>query len=150
VGLYGAVGTAVADGWSHLPIHLGPMLVFGFGHWFIKRLGAAGKVDGTNPVSEVIGGQRGSSMPAASRRFRRAQARPDVRRALPECRLSGRLCLGQFGGWNDSALSYAANPFWGPAKGFDLGVEYRRGQRELVNGSKGQLDRLEFASKYSF
>jgi len=73
------------------------MLVFGFGHWFIKRLGAAGKVDGTNPVSEVIGGQRGSSMPAASRRFRRAQARPDVHRALPECRLSSRLRPGQFG-----------------------------------------------------
>ena len=57
---------------------------------------------------------------------------------------------GQFGGWNDSALSYAANLFWSPAKGFDLGVEYRHGQRELVSGSKGQLDRLEFTSKYSF
>lgn len=57
---------------------------------------------------------------------------------------------GQFGGWNDSALSYAANLFWSPAKGFDLGIEYRHGQRELVNGAKGQLDRFEFASKYSF
>jgi len=119
------------------------MLVFGFGHWFLKRRGAAVKVDGANPVSEV-------TMPAASRRFRRAQARPDVHRALPECRLSSRLRPGQFGGWNDSALSYAANLFWSPAKGFDLGVEYRHGQRELVSGSKGQLDRLEFASKYSF
>ena len=141
---------AVADGWSHLPIHLGPTPVFGFGHWFLKRLVEAVKADGANPVSEVIGGQRGSSMPAASRRFRRAHARPDVRRALPECRLSSRLRPGQFGGWNDSALSYAANLFWSPAKGFDLGVEYRHGQRELVSGSKGQLDRLEFTSKYSF
>lgn len=53
-------------------------------------------------------------------------------------------------GLNETAISYAGNLFWSPAKGFDLGVEYRHGQRELVSGAKGQLDRLEFAGKYSF
>ena len=32
----------------------------------------------------------------------------------------------------------------------DLGVEYRHGDRELVSGADGQLDRLEFAAKYNF
>ncbi|MBB6125277.1 DcaP family trimeric outer membrane transporter [Sphingobium subterraneum] len=57
---------------------------------------------------------------------------------------------GYFNGFNASALSVAGNIFWSPAKGFDLGAEYRHGQRELGSGAKGQLDRLEFAAKYSF
>jgi hypothetical protein len=40
--------------------------------------------------------------------------------------------------------------FWSPVKGFDLGVEYRHGERILVSGANGQLDRVEFAAKYSF
>ena len=51
---------------------------------------------------------------------------------------------------NRQAWSVAGNLFWTPAKGFDLGVEYRHGQREVVSGAKGQLDRFEFAAKYSF
>lgn len=57
---------------------------------------------------------------------------------------------GYFNGFNASAMSVAGNIFWSPAKGFDLGAEYRHGQRELGSGAKGQLDRLEFAAKYSF
>lgn len=51
-----------------------------------------------------------------------------------------------------NAKSYggAANLFWSPAKGFDLGVEYRHAVRELVSGSSGTLDRVEFAFKYGF
>ncbi len=51
---------------------------------------------------------------------------------------------------NKRAWSGAANLFWSPVKGFDLGVEYRHGERELLNGNKGQLDRLEMAAKYGF
>lgn len=60
-------------------------------------------------------------------------------------------------GANDSAWSVAGNLFWSPVKGFDIGAEYRHGVREiwvLTNGlpdtASGQLDRVEFAFKYSF
>ncbi|MBB5730311.1 DcaP family trimeric outer membrane transporter [Sphingomonas prati] len=51
-----------------------------------------------------------------------------------------------------NAKSYggAANLFWTPAKGFDLGIEYRHAVRELLSGDKGALDRVEFAVKYGF
>jgi len=62
----------------------------------------------------------------------------------------GGFAAGQFAAFNDEAMSYAGNLFWTPAKGFDLGIEYRHGQRKLVGGAAGQLDRLEFAAKYSF
>lgn len=62
----------------------------------------------------------------------------------------GGFALGQFGAYNDSAWSVAGNIFWTPLKSVDVGVEYRHGVRELVNGSSGQLDRIEFAAKYGF
>ncbi len=62
----------------------------------------------------------------------------------------GGFAAGYFNTFNETAYSYAGNIFWSPAKGFDFGVEYRHGQRQLVNDVKGQLDRLEFAAKYSF
>lgn len=51
-----------------------------------------------------------------------------------------------------NAKSYggAANLFWTPIKGFDLGVEYRHAVRELLSGDTGALDRVEFAVKYGF
>mgnify|MGYP001764985759 CR=1 FL=1 len=62
----------------------------------------------------------------------------------------GGFAAGYFNTFNETAYSYAGNIFWSPAKGFDLGAEYRHGVRELGSGAKGQLDRLEFAAKYSF
>lgn len=52
--------------------------------------------------------------------------------------------------FNAKAWSGAVNVFWTPVKSIDVGVEYRHGNRELVGGADGQLDRLEFAAKYSF
>jgi DcaP outer membrane protein len=52
--------------------------------------------------------------------------------------------------YNNKAWSLAGNLFWAPVAGLDLGVEYRHGERELVSGATGQLDRVEFAAKYSF
>ena len=51
-----------------------------------------------------------------------------------------------------NAKSYggAANVFWTPAKGFDVGLEYRHAVRELLSGDTGALDRVEFAVKYGF
>jgi Porin subfamily len=58
--------------------------------------------------------------------------------------------VGAFDAYNNEAWSVAGNLFWSPVKGFDLGVEYRHGERILVSGANGQLDRIEFAAKYSF
>ncbi|MFA5990186.1 MAG: DcaP family trimeric outer membrane transporter [Sphingomonas sp.] len=51
---------------------------------------------------------------------------------------------------NRTAWSVAGNIFWSPVKSFDVGVEFRHGEREIANGQKGQLDRIEFATRYSF
>jgi hypothetical protein len=51
---------------------------------------------------------------------------------------------------NKSAYSFAGNLFWSPGKAFDLGIEYRHAQRETADGSKGQMDRVEVAAKYTF
>ncbi|MDR7103306.1 DcaP family trimeric outer membrane transporter [Croceicoccus sp. BE223] len=60
------------------------------------------------------------------------------------------LTLSDIGGFNKEAWSAATNVFYSPVKNVDLGIEYRRGNRELVNGADGTLDRVEFAAKYSF
>jgi Na+/proline symporter/signal transduction histidine kinase/ActR/RegA family two-component response regulator len=63
---YGAVGSAVADGWSYLPIYLGPILIFVFGHSFLRKLIDAVKSDGANSISEFIGGRFGKSQSVAA------------------------------------------------------------------------------------
>ncbi len=62
----------------------------------------------------------------------------------------GSLPLASLAAFNHKAWSAAANIFWTPVKNIDLGFEYRHGERELVGGADGQLDRFEFAAKYSF
>lgn len=51
---------------------------------------------------------------------------------------------------NVSAYSAALNLFWSPVKNLDIGVEVRHAEREVANGLKGQMDRLEMAAKYTF
>lgn len=63
---YGAVGSAVADGWSYLPIYLGPILIFLFGHRFLRRIVDTVKADGANSISEFIGGRFGNSQGVAA------------------------------------------------------------------------------------
>ena len=62
----------------------------------------------------------------------------------------GGFAAGTFNAYNDSAWSVAGNLFYSPVKGLDLGVEYRHGEREVVSGASGALNRVEFAAKYSF
>jgi len=52
--------------------------------------------------------------------------------------------------YNKQAWSGAVNLFYSPVRAIDLGVEYRHGSRELVNGQSGTIDRLEFAARYNF
>ena len=60
------------------------------------------------------------------------------------------LPLASMASFNQSAWSAAANLFWSPVKNIDLGVEYRHGERKLVNGADGAVNRIEFAAKYGF
>lgn len=60
------------------------------------------------------------------------------------------LAAATIGGFNKQAWSVAGNLFWSPVKNVDLGVEVRHGERKLVNGASGMLDRVEFAAKYGF
>lgn len=62
----------------------------------------------------------------------------------------GDLTLAQVGTFNKRAWSVAANLFYSPVKAIDLGFEVRHGERKLVNGSQGAVDKIEFAAKYSF
>ncbi|MEJ2410278.1 MAG: DcaP family trimeric outer membrane transporter [Novosphingobium sp.] len=60
------------------------------------------------------------------------------------------LAAAALAAYNKQAWSAAANIFYSPVKNIDLGLEYRHGERELVSGADGALDRVEFAAKYSF
>ena len=51
---------------------------------------------------------------------------------------------------NKAAWSVAGNLFWTPVKALDVGIEYRHGEREIMSGARGRLDRFELAAKYSF
>ncbi|MEP9400294.1 PAS-domain containing protein [Sphingomonas silueang] len=52
---YGAVGSAVVDGWAYLPIYLGPMLVFALAPRLLARLVAAVQADGATSIADFIG-----------------------------------------------------------------------------------------------
>ncbi|WP_033920996.1 PAS-domain containing protein [Sphingomonas sp. 37zxx] len=63
---FGAVGSAAADGWSYLPIYLGPMLVFAFAPRFLRRLVAAVQAEGATTISDFIGSRFGKSRGVAA------------------------------------------------------------------------------------
>ena len=60
------------------------------------------------------------------------------------------LTLASISTFNKQAWSAAANLFYSPVRNIDLGIEVRHGERKLVGGAKGAIDRVEFAAKYSF
>lgn len=78
------------------------------------------------------------------------QLRTSVMGGLQEVGYPDRLSTFGLSNFNERAWSLAGNLFYTLASGFDIGVEYRRGERILVNGESGQLDRLEFGAKYTF
>jgi hypothetical protein len=51
---------------------------------------------------------------------------------------------------NESSWSVLANVFFSPLPKLDIGVEYRYAERELENGTSGDLNRLQLTTKYSF
>ena len=58
---FGAVGTAARDGWSYLPIYLGPALVFLFGTPFLERLVAVARAHNTTSIADFISSRFGKS-----------------------------------------------------------------------------------------
>jgi PAS domain S-box-containing protein len=58
---FGAVGSAVRDGWGYLPIYLGPALVFLFGLPLMERLVEIGRVHKVSSIADFIASRFGKS-----------------------------------------------------------------------------------------
>ena len=58
---YGAVGSAYDQGWSYLPIYLGPVLVYALGTPFLARLVTETRLEGATTVSDFIGARHNRS-----------------------------------------------------------------------------------------
>src|SRR5580698_1975693 len=58
---FGAVGSAVRDGWGYLPIYLGPSLVFLFALPFMERLTEIGRAHKVSSIADFIASRFGKS-----------------------------------------------------------------------------------------
>lgn len=58
---YGAVGQSMDNMWSHLPIYLGPILVFLLGYRFLRKLLRVGEYHKVTSIADFIGSRYGKS-----------------------------------------------------------------------------------------
>src|SRR6202142_4070365 len=58
---YGAVGTAVREGWGYLPIYIGPALVYLFALPFLERLVEVGRAHKVGSIADFIASRFGKS-----------------------------------------------------------------------------------------
>lgn len=56
---YGAVGSAVSSGWDYVPIYLGPLLLFLFGHRVLRKLLHVAKKHNVTSVTDFISARYG-------------------------------------------------------------------------------------------
>jgi PAS domain S-box-containing protein len=63
---FGAVGTAVREGWAYLPIYLGPSLVFIFALPVLERLVRIGRAHKVTSIADFIASRFGKSRPLAA------------------------------------------------------------------------------------
>jgi PAS domain S-box-containing protein len=63
---FGAVGTAVREGWDYLPIYLGPSLVFLFGLPFLTRLSDIARAHKVSSIADFLASRFGKSRALAS------------------------------------------------------------------------------------
>jgi hypothetical protein len=56
----------------------------------------------------------------------------------------------QAAGLNDTATSFHVNLIYRPVPKLDIGAELIYAERELVNGTDGDMTRLQFSAKYAF
>lgn len=62
---YGAVGNAAAAGWAFLPIYLGPILLFVFGHRMLQRLLQVAKARNVTSIADFLASRFGRSQSLA-------------------------------------------------------------------------------------
>jgi len=62
---YGAVGTAVREGWAYLPIYVGPALVYLLALPFLERLVQVGQAQKAGSIAAFIASRFGKSRPLA-------------------------------------------------------------------------------------
>lgn len=62
---YGAVGSAVRDGWNYLPIYLAPMLLLAFAPRFIERLANAVAAERATSAADFIAARFGNDVAVA-------------------------------------------------------------------------------------
>ena len=86
---FGAVGTAVRDGWTYVPIYLGPALVLLFGMPFLQRLVAIVRAHNITSIADLISSRFGKS-PTLAALTDRVCIRRRLRHAAP--RRSSRHC----------------------------------------------------------
>ncbi|GAD49796.1 hypothetical protein NT2_06_02360 [Caenibius tardaugens NBRC 16725] len=103
-----------------------------------------------DPVSGKLADVRNFAALAAARIAIAKGLRVNLIGSYQSVNYAGSLPAVSLAGYNRKAWSGAANLFWTPVPSIDLGIEYRHAEREVVDGAKGQLDRVEFAAKYSF
>jgi PAS domain S-box-containing protein len=63
---FGAVGTAVRDGWSYLPIYLGPALLFLAAMPFLERLVSVARAHNITSISDFVSSRFGKSPAVAA------------------------------------------------------------------------------------
>jgi Na+/proline symporter/signal transduction histidine kinase/CheY-like chemotaxis protein len=63
---FGAVGSAAGEGWSFVPIYLGPILLWLLASGFLTRLIAAVRAEGATSISDFIGARFGKSRGVAA------------------------------------------------------------------------------------
>lgn len=101
---------------------------------------ATGKLEDVNVFAAI----------AAARIPLTSELRVNVMGAYQSVDYSDNLALLSLANYNQRAWSGAINLFYTPVKGVDLGIEYRHGERRVVSGAQGSVDRIEFAAKYGF
>ena len=62
---FGAVGTAVREGWGYLPIYIGPSLVFVFALPFLERLVEVSRAHKVTSIADFVASRFGKSRPLA-------------------------------------------------------------------------------------
>ena len=62
---FGAVGSAVREGWGYLPIYVGPALVFIFALPFLERLVEVSRARKVTSIADLVASRFGKSRPLA-------------------------------------------------------------------------------------
>jgi len=112
---YGAVGSAVSSGWDYLPIYLGPVLLYLFGHRVLRKLLFVAKKHNVTSLTDFISARYGKrqAIAALTALLCLVVVVPYIALQLKAVTSSYQVLVGQPAGqagqvWQDSALWSAA------------------------------------------